>query len=125
MNVSLLFLVGLTTTFLVSITVVRYLSSPLRKQLLELCGSSDRAEFWTVFSNATLALIPVVFAMQFGPDSEPCVPQVFAVVGQIKWGIAGLVFSMLVLAWILSRFIPRHAVPPPPPPSFKSESWHS
>jgi hypothetical protein len=56
------------------------------------------------------------------PDAD--VPAVFAVVGQVKWGIAGLVLSMLILAWILSRFIRKHPVPPLPAPAFKSESWH-
>lgn len=122
MNVSLRFLLGLSVTFLVSVSVVRYLSSPLRKQLLELCGNSDRAEFWTVFSNATLALVPTIFAMEFQPFPEQGVPAILAVVGQIKWGMAGLVFSMLVLAWILSRFIPRHSVSPLPAPPLKTRS---
>jgi hypothetical protein len=121
MSVSMLFLLGLSITFLVSVAVVWYLSSPLRKQLLELCGNSDRAEFWTVFSNATLALVPIIFAMQFQPSPDARVPAVFFVVGQIKWGIAGLVSSMLVLAWILSRFIPRKAATPSAP-SLKSKS---
>jgi len=56
------------------------------------------------------------------PDAD--VPAVFAVVAQVKWGIAGLVLSMLILAWILSRFIRKHPVPPLPAPAFKSESWH-
>jgi hypothetical protein len=124
MSALVLFAAGLSTTFLISIGVVRYLSSPLRKQLLELCGNADRAEFWTVFSNTTLALVPTVFAMQVDAAPESCVPSVLAVVGQVKWGIAGLVLSVLTLAWILSRFIRKHPVPPTPAPSFKSESWH-
>jgi len=124
MSASVLFAAGLSTTFLISIGVVCYLSSPLRKQLLQLCGNAERAEFWTVFSNTTLALVPTVFAMQVDAVPDADVPAVFAVVGQVKWGIAGLVLSMLILAWILSRFIRKHPVPPLPAPAFKSESWH-
>jgi len=124
MSASVLFAAGLSTTFLISIGVVRYLSSPLRKQLLQLCGNAERAEFWTVFSNTTLALVPTVFAMQVDAVPDADVPAVFAVVGQVKWGIAGLVLSMLILAWILSRFVRKHPVPPLPAPAFKSESWH-
>ena len=124
MTVSLLFLIGLATTLLVSITVVRCLSAPLRRQLFELCGNADRAEFWTVFSNLILALVPIVFAMQYEPFPQAGTPWIFAVVGEIKWGIAGLVFSMLMLAWILSRFISK-TPPPSPAPAFKSEGWHS
>lgn len=124
MSASLLFLIGLATTFFVSLVVVRFLSGPLRKQLFALCGSADRAEFWAVFSNVTLALVPIVFAMQYEPSPQCGTPWVFAVVGQIKWGIAGLVLSMLMLAWILGRFIPKPA-PPSPSPAFKSEAFHS
>ena len=124
MSASVLFAAGLSTTFLISIGVVCYLSSPLRKQLLQLCGNAERAEFWTVFSNTTLALVPTVFPMQVDAVPDADVPAVFAVVGQVKWGIAGLVLSMLILAWILSRFIRKHPVPPLPAPAFKSESWH-
>ena len=124
MSASVLFAAGLSTTFLISIGVVRYLSSPLRKQLLQLCGNAERVEFWTVFSNTTLALVPTVFAMQVDAVPDTDVPAVFAVVAQVKWGIAGLVLSMLILAWILSRFIRKHPVPPLPAPAFKSESWH-
>jgi hypothetical protein len=113
MSVSLLFICGLTLTLLVSLAVVRYLNLPLRRQLQELCGSTERAEFWTAFSNVAVALVPVIFAMQFQPHPEAGAPPLLAVVGQLKWGLLGLVSSVLVLGWILSRFIPRAPIPPP------------
>jgi len=112
MNASILFVLGLAITLLISVAVVRWLHLPLRKQLSELCGNSERAEFWTAFSSAILSLVPLIFAIQAEPYMESHVPNVFAIVGQIKWGIAGLVFSMLVLAWILGRFIRRHQALP-------------
>jgi hypothetical protein len=123
-SVSLLFLIGLATTLLLSIIVVHFLSVPLRKQLFELCGNADRAEFWSVFSNVILALVPIVFAMQYEPSPQSCSPWIFEFVAQIKWGITGLVFSMLMLGWILGRFI-RKLPPPTPGPAFKSEALHS
>ena len=122
---SALFIAGLATTLAISIGVARYLSFPLKKQLLELCGNADRAEFWAAFSNATLTLVPVAFAMQVQSFPDQSVPLAIAVVEEVKWGIAGLVFSMLALAWVLSRFIRKHPVPSTPAPAFKSEGWHS
>ena len=89
MSASVLFAAGLSTTFLISIGVVCYLSSPLRKQLLQLCGNAERAEFWTVFSNTTLALVPTVFAMQVDAVPDAGVPAVFAVVGQASGELQG------------------------------------
>jgi len=107
MNPSLLFVCGLTLTLLAALTVVRYLSGPLRRQLQELCGNAERAEFWTVFSNVTVMLTPAVFAMLAGPDPGALVPPLLVVTSQLKWGLIGLVSSVLMLGWILGRFISR------------------
>lgn len=112
MNVSLLFACGLTLTAVVAMGVVRYLNTPLKKQLQELCGNAERAEFWTAFSNVTVVLTPVVFGMLIEPSLEPGVPPLFAVINQLRWGLIGLVISVLILGWILSRFLPRTAVVP-------------
>jgi hypothetical protein len=102
---SLLFICGLTMTSLIGLAVVRYLSPPLRKQLQESCGNPERAEFWTAFSNVTVALGPVIFALQYPPEAGA--PPLLAVVSQLKWRLVGLVVSVLMLGWILSRFIPK------------------
>ena len=110
MNVSLLFACGLILTLLVSVGVVRYLSGPLRRQLQQLCGNDERAEFWTVFSNVVVALVPVIFALQFDPVQKCSTPAVLAVASQFKLGLIGLAISVLMLGWILSRFIPKSVV---------------
>jgi hypothetical protein len=65
-KVSLTFAGGLVVTLAVAFTVVKYLTTPLRQQLQELCGNAERAAFWTSFSNVMLVLTPVVFAMVVG-----------------------------------------------------------
>jgi hypothetical protein len=77
MNASLVLVSGLAVTLAAALTVVRYLHEPLRKQLQELCGNAERAEFWTAFSSVTVVLTP----------------------------------SILMLGWILGRFIPRVPTP--------------
>ena len=104
---SLVLALGLCITLLTAFAVVRYLSGALRTQLRELCGSAERAEFWTVFSNVTVVLTPAIFAMLDEPASGSDTPPLLAVTSQLKWGLIGLVGSVLMLGWILSRFIPR------------------
>jgi hypothetical protein len=118
MSPALAFVSGTTATLLAGVAVARYLNGPLRRQLQELCGSVERAEFWTVFSKVALILMPLIFALQVDPLA-PDAPPILSIAGQFKWGLIGLVGTVLMLGWILSRFIPRgqpaRPVPPPPP----------
>jgi hypothetical protein len=106
-NPSLILFSGLSITLLAALAVIRYLSGPLRTQLRELYGNSERAEFWTVFSNVAIVLTPAIFAMSDLPASGSDTPPLLALTRQLKWGLIGLVGTVLMLGWILSRFIPR------------------
>lgn len=107
---SLLFGCGVLLTLLVALGVVGYLNGPLRKQLLELCGNGERVAFWAAFANIMVVLTPAIFAMSAEPGYGPQPAPIFAIAEQMKWGFVGLVLSILVLGWILSRFIPRKSV---------------
>ena len=104
-----LYMCGLLITLAASGSVVIYLRSPLEKILIELCGTSERAKFWTAFSNVTLIAVPAIFAMQYHPETSAAAIIGFELADQVKWGLIGLVASTAVLAWVLSRFIPRAA----------------
>jgi hypothetical protein len=106
MNAPMLFACGLAITLVIALAVVLYLKSPLQKILAELCGSAERAAFWGSFSNVTLTVVPVIFAMQCRPEGRS-VLVAFELADQLKWGLIGVVFSITLLAWVLSRFIPR------------------
>jgi len=113
MNQSLSFACGLAVTAGISFGVVSYLNRPLQKLLEELCGGRERAQFWTGFSNVTLVVVPVIFAMQTEPEPGPAgagSAALFQVANQVKWGLAGLMVSVLILGWITGRFILRDRV---------------
>ena len=76
---SLVLASGFCITLLAAFAVVRYLSGPLRTQLRELCGSAERTEFWTVFSNVAVILTPAIFAMSDQPASGSDTPPLLAV----------------------------------------------
>jgi hypothetical protein len=107
---TLLLISGVTITAVLSLAVVSYINRPLRKLLQELCGNPQRSDFWVAFSNVTVILLPVIFAMPSEPLSHAGPPSLPEICQQLKWGMAGLVTSVLVLGWILSRFIPKPAV---------------
>ena len=109
MSISMLFLCGLGITGLSSVAVVLYLHGPLRKLLVELCGNEGRAEFWTAFSAVTVGVVPVIFSLASQPSVSPGRPALLQVADQFEWGLIGMVVSVLLLGWIIARFIPRAA----------------
>ena len=105
MSVSMLFLCGLSITSIASLGVVIYLHKPLKELLAELCGNERRAEFWTAFAAVTVGLVPVIFSLACRPGLGSSA--VLDIAEQLKWGLIGMVVSVLLLGWMIGRFIPR------------------
>jgi hypothetical protein len=109
MTTSVLFLLGLSLTLIATFAIVAYLRSPLHNILVELCGTRERAAFWVSFSNVTITLVPLIFAMQYTPDLKAGSTAVLELAAQLKWALAGLLFAVLILGWVLRGFIHRQA----------------
>jgi len=107
MSPSVLFLVGLSITLGISMAIVIYLKAPLQRILVELCGTQERADFWLAFSNVAVTLVPLIFAMQYTPEVKGGTPAILELATQLKWALVGLLVAVLVLGWVLSRFILR------------------
>lgn len=107
MNITKIFVVGGGTTLAVSFLAVAYLKPHLKRILLDLCGTEERAGFWTAFSNVTLVLVPLIFAMHYRPQTGPETSAVLEMGTQLEWALIGLVASVLILGIVLSSFIPR------------------
>jgi hypothetical protein len=107
MNAEMIFLVGLAATVGVVLVALLYLRNPLQTLLIELCGTKDRARFWAAFSNVTLFLVPLVFALDHQPDANVKQAAIFTISGQIEWATIGFVASVVVMVFILSTYISR------------------
>ncbi len=106
MNLVALFLIGVGTTALVSFLTVGYLKPHLKRILIDLCGTEERANFWTAFSNITLILVPFIFAIHYHPKTGPDTTTVFEVGTQLESALIGLVVSVVTLGIVIGRFIP-------------------
>jgi hypothetical protein len=106
---TLRFVSAFAVTLLISLAVMFYMKAPLRRLLLDLCGNPQRSDFWVAFSNVTVVLLPVIFAMpsDTSPYRGPITLGEICV--QLKWGLAGLIISVLILGWVLGRSIRRIA----------------
>ena len=110
MTASILFLTGVGLTLAASVAIVMYLRAPLHNILAELCGTQERAVFWLAFCNVTIFLAPLIFAMQYVPELKPGTAAVIELATQLKWGLAGLLGAVVILGWVLSRFIRRQPI---------------
>jgi hypothetical protein len=112
MSASSPYLVGVVLALVASGAAVLYLRRPLHAVLVDLCGTPERARFWTAFSNETLILVPVAFALGYDPEFGPK-NAVLQVGGQLKFALLGEAFMLVVIGLVLSIFISK--VRPAPP----------
>jgi uncharacterized membrane protein YhaH (DUF805 family) len=88
--------------------MVAYVKTHLNTLLVELCGTAERASFWLAFSNVTLVLVPLIFALDYKPEFGPDRSFVFEMATQLKHAIIGFVAALSALAVILLRFVLRN-----------------
>ena len=116
MSTTLVFITDVCVTLFVCIGLVSYVRTNLRSLLIEFCGTAERANFWLAFSNVSLVLVPLIFALDYRPEFWRDNPVVFEVAGQLKYSLIGFIVTFGSLALVLLRFIPRSsadiAVPP-------------
>ena len=116
MNDVAVFLIGIGLTLVSSFLVVRYLKPHLQRILVDLCGTEERANFWTVFSIVILVLAPVIATLSVRPQAGQDVSIVYALSDQILGGLIGLAGSVIIMGLILSRFILPIRPPAPSQP---------
>ncbi len=111
MNAVTGFVFGFAMTMGTVFLVLLYLRNPLQVILTDLCGTADRARFWTAFSNVTMFLVPFVLALDHRP--APNIPQaiVFAISDQIESAVTGLIVSVVIVGLVLSWHISRVPLP--------------
>lgn len=107
------FLADVSITSGVSLIVVAYLHRPLKAILAELCGTAERAKFWSAFSNVTLVLVPLIFVMQYRPELGQGTTAVLEMGTQLKWALVGTIVSVVTLGIVIGSFIPRSRSAPP------------
>jgi hypothetical protein len=103
------FIVGLLLTMGLVFLALLYLRNPLQAILTDLCGTVERARFWTAFSNITLFFVPMALALDRRLIPRDVQQPVFAIGDQIESAVVGLVVAVMIVGMILSRYIPRRA----------------
>ena len=98
------FLTQLALTLVLASLIVGYLRPFLRKVLADLCGTEERAQFWTAFSSVLLIGTPLIFALNYQPITGNVVALFFEVARKLSGNLGGLLFALVVIGFIVSFF---------------------
>jgi hypothetical protein len=110
-----LFLIEVGIAVFSSTLVVAFLTRPLRRLLIDACGTVERANFWVAYSDAMIFIAPLVATVVFGKSSDlytPTLPFYKAALGSTLFGIfVALAAVGLQVARILPRRVEKEATP--------------
>jgi uncharacterized membrane protein YhaH (DUF805 family) len=104
MNTILAFLVEVTMTLILAVLLVRYLHPFLIKILVDLCGTEDRARFWSAFSNILLIGMPLIFSLNFNPQAETPEKLFFEMGSKLSGNAGGFLLALIGIGFIVSFF---------------------
>lgn len=111
MNNIISFLIQMALTLVIVSLVVKYIHPYLKKILTELCGTEERAQFWTAFSNILMIGLPLTFALNYRPAYRDIVDPFFDVAGKLSGNLGGLLLALVCIGIVVSLF--ALAVPKP------------
>jgi len=104
MNTFLSFAIELGLTLLVCVLVTGYLRPHLKRVLLDLCQTEERAQFWTAFTNILLIGLPLLIALGFKPEAQASEEAIFEIVGRLGGNMAGYLFALVGIGFIVTLF---------------------
>jgi len=104
MNTIISFLVQIVLTLIIVFLIVGYLHPFLKKVLVDLCGTEERAQFWTAFSNILLIGLPLIFALNYRPESANTEELFFNLAGKLSGNLGGLLVALIGIGIIVSFF---------------------
>ena len=108
------FWVELGLTLFICLLLILYLRPHLKRILGDLCGTEDRAQFWTVFSNILLVGWPAIIALSYHPNALAGDNQFFEIATRLG-GNLGIFLVALVGIGIIVTFFALVAPRPPKP----------
>ena len=105
MNKIVSFSIEVVLTLIVCSLLVAYLRPYLHRILIDLCGSEDRAQFWTAFSTILLVGFPLIIALGYRPEAFTSQDLFFEIIGRLS-GNFGVDLAVLVgIGIIISFFV--------------------
>lgn len=95
MNTVLLYSGQLIVTLAACVLLTAYIRPFLKRVLVDLCGTEDRARFWIAFTNILLILTPALFALGYQPDPAVTAEWFFALTRQLRGTLFAFVLALM------------------------------
>jgi len=102
------FVVSITLSLVFGLGVSLYLRKPLHTLLVDVCGSEERAGFWTNLTMLSYLLVSAAIGLSYRPDYLE--PFYYGLGGHLGRTLFGLLVVTGILALIISNFIRRQDV---------------
>ena len=104
MNSILPYLLEVAITLAACLLIVGYLRPHLRRVLLDLCGTEERARFWTVFSNLLLVGMPMIIALAYQPGAKNAEELFFEITRKLSGNLGGFLFALVCSGMMIAFF---------------------
>lgn len=104
MNPLTAYLLSLTVTLVAAVLLTFLLKSALQKVLVDLCGTPERAHFWTRFSMIMLIATPVVLSLGFTPLEKGGQMLFFEMMHRVRGNLIGYLFMLATTGAFISVF---------------------
>ena len=104
MNSIISFLIEIVITLVAALLITGYIRPHLKRVLADLCGTEERAQFWTVFSNILLIGLPLIFAMGYRPQADSAEQLFFEVIGRLSRNLGGYLAALISVGFVVSFF---------------------
>jgi hypothetical protein len=104
MNAIASYLVELAITLTACLMATAYLRPHLKRVLVDLCGTEERAQFWTVFSNILLVGLPMIIAFAYKPEATNAQGMFFEMTRKFSGNLAGFLFALVGAGMMIAFF---------------------
>ena len=104
MNTIFAFLIEVVTTFVICVLIFRYLRPFLNRILVDLCGTEERAHFWTIFSSIILIGLPLLFGLMYHPEANKAEDLFFELTRRVSGNLISFMFVLVGIGCIVSFF---------------------
>jgi hypothetical protein len=104
MNTIFTFLIEVATTLIAVLLITGYLRPHLKRILVDLCSTEERAQFWIVFSNILLVGLPLILAFGYRPKANEVDELFFEVIGRLSGNLGGYLTALVGVGMVVSFF---------------------
>ncbi|MBI5965938.1 MAG: hypothetical protein HY863_20865 [Chloroflexi bacterium] len=104
MNTILAFAIEVIITFAICALTFRYMRPFLNRILVDLCGTEERAQFWTVFSSILLVGFPVLISLMHRPEASNAEDLFFELTKRTSGNVVSFMVTLVGIGVIVSFF---------------------